>query len=377
MKKTLLILSLLSLLTACSSGSLPQNSANTGTSPATEVAATPLPKEISFEEINLIHTPVAEALKINRAKPEFFISKEWGQLKVSWKINEKELAALPSNSMLQVWLLDNAKGEENSSISDDDSKNGISLFGEEENGKLPYPQLIGLLLPERDENNKARLRDGFYNFELVVRHNNQFEPFDKAMITLETNLPTAEPSSLQFNPRPGTPLWLGDLHGDNRIFPMERIPATTVVMYGDTEIDTLSPDDRAVSLNLVPNSQSIKLSRAYGKSWIIINYDKKPPIPEGAILEAWLIDHDSIGNEDKEIGAAYADWDSQPFAFSLGKLLEQPVDAKNPDARSYVSIMSADMPMPSFDEVVITLETDGNSGNYDPRPGILLLSESL
>lgn len=368
MKKILFFFSLFLLFGCTNNGELnkdQQSNQNSST-------PTPLPKEISYQKINTKPTDNLLALGLKDLYPDAYISPEWGQVRVSLSLTAEQRDKLPQDSFLQVWLLDEEKANDRSSFSLADEQGGEALINNSEYQNLPYPQLLGVLLPVRDADGNPEIIDGNYQFSLVASHRNKFTPYDRLLITLETNL-----SNPSFNPRPGTALWLGEINSSNEEITMERIPNSMVVMHGDTEINSLTPTSFAENSNLIPSSQSIKLSKAYGKSWIILNYDTAPKLPKGAVMEAWLIDYDSANNADKEIGESLVNWDQASFAFSLGKLLEQPVNPESPEQRSYVSIMSADMPMTGFDEVVITLETDGNEGNYDPRPGIKLFGAQL
>lgn len=362
------LFSTLLFLTACRFGGVDAPSASS--SPA--VSPSPLPAEIPFANLELSASPLARQLLLADIVPEINLSSEWGQIRASWSLTAAQIKLLPADSMLQVWLIDEADGHPASSFSVGDTVGGEPFLAFSYN-RNPHPQLLGVLLPIRGEDGKPIFNDGKADFQLIARHRNRFDPYDRVLITLETAV-----SSPEFNPRPAATLWsavIANPQVTNRVLP--RIPNAPVVMYGDTDITTLQSLPWAEKMGIKPQGQEIKLSKAYGKSWITLNFDTPPELPVGAVLEAWLVDYDSRSAHDKQSGPAEAPWDEEDFVFSLGKLLEQPRNPDQPESRSYTSVMSANTPMATFDAVLITLETDGNEENYDPRPGIPLFMEKL
>lgn len=356
------------LLAACGFGGVVAPSA----SPSPASSPSPLPAEIPFSNLKLEPSTLAIQLQLADIVPEVDLSSEWGQIRASWPLTAAQTKLLPADSMLQIWLVDEAEGHPATSLSDRDTVGGEAFLAPSYN-RNPHPQLLGVLLPARGEDGKPVFQDGKADFHLIARHRNRFDPYDRLLITLETAV-----SDPEFNPRPATTLWsanITDPQAISKILP--RIPNAPVVMYGDTEITTLQILPWAEKRGIKPQSQEIKLSKAYGKSWIALNFETPPDLPAGAVLEAWLVDYDSRSDHDKQSGAAEAAWGEEDFVFSLGKLLEQPRNPDQPESRSYTSVMSANTPMAAFDAVLITLETDGNEQNYDPRPGIPLFKEKL
>lgn len=125
--------------------------------------------------------------------------------------------------------------------------------------------------------------------------------------------------------------------------------------------------------------------------------DLKQELDRGDVLEAWLLDHGNaspensyassiddddnenvlnnestrsgytvknLNNEDVSIGnVPYINlMEAIPYVLSMGILKEQ----KN---GNYVLEFTTRNILTPFDQLLITLEPNGNKGNYDPRPG--------
>ncbi len=98
-------------------------------------------------------------------------------------------------------------------------------------------------------------------------------------------------------------------------------------------------------------------------------------LPAGNVLEGWLSTSgkSTASMADQKFGPAFGKKDMAmksreiPYALSTGLL------RRVGNSRTYVGRFHIDNPFTPYGAVAITLESDGNSGNYDPRPGTPLL----
>lgn len=108
-------------------------------------------------------------------------------------------------------------------------------------------------------------------------------------------------------------------------------------------------------------------------------------LPAGVALEGWLSSAGRKGGPgmssasecDQKYGPAFgmkgvaATSRDLPYALSTGVLKRQG------DGRTYVGHFTIDNTLTPYGAVAVTLESDGNTGAYDPRPGTPLLSGML
>ena len=108
-------------------------------------------------------------------------------------------------------------------------------------------------------------------------------------------------------------------------------------------------------------------------------------LPAGVVLEGWLSSAgrkggpgmSSASERDQKYGPAFgmravaATSRDIPYALSTGVLKRQG------DGRTYVGHFKIDNTLTPYGAVAVTLESDGNVGAYDPRPGTPLLSGML
>lgn len=104
-------------------------------------------------------------------------------------------------------------------------------------------------------------------------------------------------------------------------------------------------------------------------------------LPGGTVLEAWIYDeargvrNTSVSGNDEIFGVPFNDnpadtaVDSAPFAKSLGVLRQ--------NGKTFILPAIRVEGLRPYDQLLITLESDRNLGNYDPRPGTPLFVGAL
>lgn len=148
-----------------------------------------------------------------------------------------------------------------------------------------------------------------------------------------------------------------------------------------------SHDVYLTSISLAENAKLTKASgvatieKTAGKMAVDVVLPAGASIPAGSVLEAWLVDAGkngglgatSVSDNDQKFGTPFANADfsasvdGAPFAAALGALNWD-------EARgSYYLNYNSAQDLTPYDAVMITLESDGNSKNYDPRPGTPIL----
>jgi hypothetical protein len=135
-----------------------------------------------------------------------------------------------------------------------------------------------------------------------------------------------------------------------------------------------TPFAEAVGLTAVTGSAFVQVSDAYVTITLQPN---GATLPEGTVLEGWVVDAgrnggpgtSSVTSDDQTFGAPFGNLafdvlvSAAPYALSTGILNAD-------EAGNWV--VSFNVPGYNFspyDAVVITAESDGNSGFWDPRPG--------
>lgn len=105
-------------------------------------------------------------------------------------------------------------------------------------------------------------------------------------------------------------------------------------------------------------------------------------LPAGSVLEGWVVDAGRKGgpgmshasNRDQKYGPAFGNPEFAeisrdiPYALSTGRLRPHAGST-----RTYVGNFKIDNTLMPYNAVVVTLESDGNKGAYDPRPGTPVL----
>ena len=104
-------------------------------------------------------------------------------------------------------------------------------------------------------------------------------------------------------------------------------------------------------------------------------------LPEGSVLAGWLVDAGKLGGLgaasvselDQKYGTPFANVDfsgrvdDAPYALALGDL------ARDSARESLYLFYEGGSSLLPYDAVMVTLESDGNAANYDPRPGTPIL----
>ncbi len=123
----------------------------------------------------------------------------------------------------------------------------------------------------------------------------------------------------------------------------------------------------------------------HGTVDITVTLAEGTALPAGVVLEGWLSSAgrkggpgmSSASERDQKYGPAFgmkavaATSRDIPYALSTGLLRRQS------DGRTYVGHFKIDNTLTPYGAVAVTLESDGNTGRYDPRPGTPLLSGML
>lgn len=99
-------------------------------------------------------------------------------------------------------------------------------------------------------------------------------------------------------------------------------------------------------------------------------------LPAGSVLEGWLSTSGktTASKADEKFGPAFGDAGlamklaQTPYALSTGLL------RRVGTSRTYVGRFHIDNPLTPYGAVAVTLESDGNTGLYDPRPATPLLA---
>lgn len=109
-------------------------------------------------------------------------------------------------------------------------------------------------------------------------------------------------------------------------------------------------------------------------------------LPMGSVLEGWVVDAGRKGGpgmshaseKDQKYGAAFGNPEfaalsrDLPYALSTGIL-----KPRAGSSRTFVGSFKIDNALAPYNAVVITLESDGNKGTYDPRPGTPVLAGEI
>jgi hypothetical protein len=120
-----------------------------------------------------------------------------------------------------------------------------------------------------------------------------------------------------------------------------------------------------------------KIDTESGLVEVDIFFPEEVVLPQNSVLSAWLVDagklgglgETSVSDADQQYGTPYANVsfsnsvDDVPYAFSLGTLMWDEL------RESYYMFFEAKDNLSPYDAVMITIESDSNGINYDPRPG--------
>ena len=330
-------------------------------------------------------------------------------------------AALMGDSVLEGWVVDAglAGGPGETNASDADEVYGVAFGDEAADAAVeaaPYALSTGVLESTMDDTWEVIFDIPDYNFS----------PYDAVVITLES-----DGNSLDgFDPRPGTPVFLGliadgepagdmmmdddedmmdddDMDGDDEMMDDDDMDGDDEMMDdddmdGDDEMmddDDMDGDDMMmegteVVLEPTPLAANAGLEGLTGTAQvyiedaeiqIVINLNGAE-LPEGTVLEGWVVDaglnggpgETNASDADEVYGVAFGDEaadaavEAAPYALSTG------VAHDNMDGTLTLSFYVPGYNFSPYDAVVITLESDGNSfEGFDPRPGTPVLAGGI
>ncbi len=146
---------------------------------------------------------------------------------------------------------------------------------------------------------------------------------------------------------------------------------------------SLAPTPLAENVGLENASGTARLQIQKGRVIIFVKLNGAK-LPKGSVLEGWVVDPgleggpggaslSSVSDADEMYGTPFGDAnidslvDDAAYALSTG-VLER---LGNRDA--YLGTFKIDNNLSPYNAVVITLESDRNRQNYDPRPGTPIL----
>ncbi|MCC7448602.1 MAG: hypothetical protein IT324_14375 [Anaerolineae bacterium] len=224
----------------------------------------------------------------------------------------------------------------------------------------------------------ALIDDGKGNLSVAMKWPNyNFGPFDMVVITLES-----DGNETPWDPRPGGPVLMGliaegtptnDVDIDKAMGPMPSLNA-----------------GQGLTLRLTKLGETAGLKGAAGKAIILtegaaadisVTLPQGVKVPEGAALEAYVVDGGKLGNfgpsnahlADNKLGLPYdnayvsAIFDAAPFATSLG-------DLKADDKGVYrLQVHWQKYAFRVYDVMMVTLESDAGKTPWNPRPGTPVL----
>ncbi|OIO49732.1 MAG: hypothetical protein CO042_04925 [Parcubacteria group bacterium CG_4_9_14_0_2_um_filter_41_8] len=169
--------------------------------------------------------------------------------------------------------------------------------------------------------------------------------------------------------------WLGYNIGRN--IGASNDPSSIVKIITDPTEVALIPISLAQNANLHRSTGLAKVGIAEGKVEIDVLLEEGVSLPQGAAMSAWLVDAGNLGGLgeksvselDQQYGTPFANVDfsqkvdDAPFALYLGRLTW---DSALESMHLFYEVNDLITP---YDAIMITLESDGNNANYDPRPG--------
>jgi hypothetical protein len=149
---------------------------------------------------------------------------------------------------------------------------------------------------------------------------------------------------------------------------------------------TLAPTPLARNAGLEKASGFADVDVEKGSVKITVTLARGTMLPAGSVLEGWVVDAGRKGgpgmshasDKDQKYGAAFGNPDFAalsrdiPYALSTGILR-----LRAGSTRTYVGAFKIDNTLTPYNAVVVTLESDGNRGAYDPRPGTPVLAGEM
>lgn len=134
---------------------------------------------------------------------------------------------------------------------------------------------------------------------------------------------------------------------------------------------TMMPLPPAKNAGLEKAMGNAKVDMKHGTVKLAVTLAPGTSLPRGTVLEGWLstAGKSTTSSADEKYGPAFGKKelsmkaDQVPYALSTGLLY------RKGNSRTYVGTFQIDNSLTPYGAVAGTLESDGNTGNYDPRPG--------
>lgn len=156
------------------------------------------------------------------------------------------------------------------------------------------------------------------------------------------------------------------------------VTAATLVLVSGAEAQ--GSMNRGIRMMLFPFAKNAGLQNATGRADVnvrggtvdlTVHLAPGTSLAKGTVLEGWLstAGRDTASEADQKYGPAFGKSDVAaksrqiPYALSTGLL------HRVGKSRTYVGHFHIDNTLTPYGAVAVTLESDGNVGNYDPRAG--------
>jgi len=141
-------------------------------------------------------------------------------------------------------------------------------------------------------------------------------------------------------------------------------------------------DPAARKAGLQNASGSADVSVEKGTVDITVTLAEGSSLPAGTVLEGWLSTAgrkggpgmSSASERDQKYGPAFGKKDAAKLSRDLPYALTTGVLRSKDNGRTYTGHFQIDNVLTPYGAVAVTLESDGNTGNYDPRPGSPLMA---
>jgi hypothetical protein len=365
--------------------------------------------------VTLGTTPLAENVGLQDVTGWAHVVSDEGRIHISLTLDG---VALPEGTVLEGWVVDAGLngGPGETHVSDADEVYGTP-FGDasfdEAVEAAPYALSTGVL---------TVTEDGTWDVIFNIPNYN-FSAYNAVVVTAESD----GNSTMGFDPRPGTPVFIGLIadgepagdmmgHGDEMMSEDdddmmsedddEMMSEDDDDMMSDDDDEMMSEDDDdmmsdddmmmgdaiEVVLDVTPLAENANLAgitataQVYVDSAVIeITVELNgAELPEGAVLEGWVVDAGlnggpgttNVTDADEVAGPPFGEpafdelVESAPYALSTG-VLHSSMDM---DGTMALSFHVPAYNFSPYDAVVITLESDGNTTmGFDPRPGTPVL----
>lgn len=148
---------------------------------------------------------------------------------------------------------------------------------------------------------------------------------------------------------------------------------------GKPLVVTLAADASAANAGLQNSSGVALLQESLGQVHVTVDLGGAQ-LPAGTVLEGWVVDAGllggpgttSVSDDDELYGTPFDNStfdemvENAPYALSTGVLEKQ--------GNGYAVNFRVNNNLSPYDAVVVTLESDGNGQDYDPRPGSIVVA---